>query len=143
MQDDILYKDKLIEVSTDSILLKNFYFPIIGSKRIRFDRIKSVTAVAPSLFTGRWRIWGTGDFTTWFPLDFARPKRDLIFLLSFGKVFSVGFTAEDSVAVRKIFEETGHSLFERQQSLHVEHTLQSVDAWFRRPGTATSGGVQF
>ena len=35
MDGNVIYKDKLVEVSSDSILLKNYYFPFIG-KRIQF-----------------------------------------------------------------------------------------------------------
>jgi hypothetical protein len=103
-----VYNDKLVEINNDSITLKNYYFPFATSKRIPFDKIKSIKIQNPSLFTGQARIWGTGDFMTWFPLDLGRIKRDKIFVISIiDKSIRVGFTVENSETVLQIFEQKG------------------------------------
>ncbi len=103
MDGNVIYKDKLVEVSSDSILLKNYYFPFIG-KRIQFTQIQSVKVETPTLLTGQWRIWGSGTLTIWFPLDIARPKRDKIFVVSLvSKRVRIGFTVENSDAMIQIF----------------------------------------
>ena len=108
MEETFVYKDKLIEISSDFILFKNYYFPLIGSKRVPFNRIKSISVEEPSLLKGQWRIWGTGNFTIWFPLDFERSKRDKIFILSMiGKRVRIGFTTENSETVLQIFKQRG------------------------------------
>ena len=108
MSNNIIYKDNLVEISNDFILVKNYYFPLIGSKRVAFNKIDSIRAEEPSLMNGRFRIWGTGNFTTWFPLDLARPKRDKIFTISIhGKTVNVGFTVKDSETVVRIFGQKG------------------------------------
>jgi hypothetical protein len=57
---------------------------------------------------GSWRIWGTGDFQTWFPLDGKRPRRDRIFVASLRDTSQrIGFTVEDSQKVAGILEERG------------------------------------
>jgi hypothetical protein len=105
MDENTVYKDRLIEITSNAILFKNYYF--LGfSKRVSFENISSVAMEQPSLSTGKWRIWGTGNFTTWYPLDTHRPKRDKIFLMSLvGKRVRIGFTAENSEAVRLILKE--------------------------------------
>jgi hypothetical protein len=108
MTETMIYKDKLIEISNKFILLKNYYLPFIGSKRVPFDKIKSVTVEKPSLLKGQFRIWGTGNFVTWFPLDLWRPSRDKIFIISLlGKTMRIGFTTENSETVIRIFEQKG------------------------------------
>jgi hypothetical protein len=108
IEQDPVYKDKLIEISHDFLLLKNYYVPFGNPKRVPFEEIESVTAEKPSLSVGKWRIWGTGNLTSWFPLDFARPRRDLVFMVCLrGKTIRVGFTAENSEAVVRIFEQRG------------------------------------
>ena len=105
MDENVIYKDRLIAITSDSILFKNYYFPGT-SKRVPFDKINSVAVEHASLSTGKWRIWGTRDLTTWYPLDILRPKRDEIFLMSLvGKKVRIGFTTENTEAVRHILEE--------------------------------------
>lgn len=105
MDDNILYKDKLVEITSDSILFKNYYL-FGGPKRVLFEMINSVVSVEPSVTTGKWRIWGTGNFTTWYPLDMNRSSRDTIFLLSItGKKVRIGFTVEDSKTVKQLLKE--------------------------------------
>ncbi|MCH9030273.1 MAG: hypothetical protein IH819_11860 [Bacteroidetes bacterium] len=45
-------------------------------RKIAFPKIDRIKAVKPTLLTGKWRWWGTGDLKTWFPADFSRNKRD-------------------------------------------------------------------
>jgi hypothetical protein len=108
MAENNIYEDRLIEISNDSILLKNYYFPLIGSKRVPFRKIEFITAEKPSLLKGKFRIWRTGNFVTWYPLDFARPTRDRIFIINrLGEMIRIGFTAENSDTVLRIFEQKG------------------------------------
>ncbi len=105
MDEEVIYKDKLIVITANSILFKNYYFPGT-SKRVPFEQINSVAVEHASISTGKWRFWGTRDLTTWYPLDIRRPKRDEIFLMSLvGKKNRIAFTTENSEAVRHILEE--------------------------------------
>ena len=56
MTTNIIYQDKLVEITNDSILLKNYYFPSQKPKEILFDSIKKVEVKLPSLATGKWRF---------------------------------------------------------------------------------------
>jgi hypothetical protein len=108
MKSDIIYQDKLVDISNDSILLKNYYFPSLKPKEISFNSIDKVKVKKPSIWTGKWRFHGTGDIRTWFPLDNARNKRDKIFFITLKhKLIRIGFTVEDSGTVQKIFREKG------------------------------------
>lgn len=108
MGDSIIYNDTLITLFEDSILLKNFYFLFFGTKRVMFNDIERITVLEPTLMSGEWRLQGTRDFRTWFPLDVARPTRDKIFIISVrGKRMRIGFTVLDSSAVTRILSEKG------------------------------------
>lgn len=108
MTTNIIYQDKLVEITNDSILLKNYYFPSQKPKEILFNSIEKVKVKLPTLATGKWRFQGTGDFHTWFPLDPERNKRDKIFFISLkGKWLQIGFTVEDSETVQSIFKSKG------------------------------------
>lgn len=64
MAENNIYEDGQIEISNDSILLKNHYFPLLGSKRVPFGEIEFVTLKKPSLLKGKFRIWGIVKFVT-------------------------------------------------------------------------------
>lgn len=102
MAEQVLYSDRLVEITDDSILFRVYYFPF-GSKRVQCSRITRLRVMKPTLLNGKWRFWGTGDFFTWFPLDNRRSKRDRIFLAYLvGGWIRIGFTVEDSDAVIRI-----------------------------------------
>ena len=75
---------------------------------MRIDEIEKIAVEEPSLLTGKWRLHGTGDFWTWFPMDVRRPTRDRIFIVTLknGR-FRIGFTAEDGARVEEIFRSRG------------------------------------
>lgn len=102
------YKDKLVEITDKEMVFYRYYFPFFVAKRVPLERITRVERRSPSLPNGSWRIWGTGDFRVWFPLDVQRPKRDAIFIATLrGAEMRIGFTVEDSGKVSKILSETG------------------------------------
>jgi hypothetical protein len=102
-----VYADKLVEITEGEILFRFYYFPF-GSKCVRFSEIDHVAVKKPTLISGKWRIWGSGDFRTWFPYDANRPSRDRIFVLSFpDKRRRIGFTVEDSNRVQEILGSKG------------------------------------
>jgi hypothetical protein len=107
MKPEMLYEDSLVEISRDSILFRNYYFPF-GSRRVLMSHIASFEARDPTLLNGKWRIHGTGDFRTWFPRDWERPRRDKIFILHLtDSRRRIGFTVEDSKAVYSLLKELG------------------------------------
>lgn len=105
MPDNLLYSDKLIDISDEYITLKNYYFPFLSSKKIPLQRIELIEAKVPVMANGKYRYWGSGDFRTWYPLDSRRSSRDKIFIIRFiNKWCRDGFTAEDSEKVENILK---------------------------------------
>jgi len=103
-----LYKDSLVEVTDQEIVFHRYYFPLGNDKHVPLSRIESVQVSQPSALGGSWRIWGTGNFRTWFPLDGGRPGRDRIFVASLrNSSRRIGFTVEDSQKVAGILKEQG------------------------------------
>jgi len=106
MNENILYSDKLIEISNDAITLRKYYFPTFSKKIVKISEIEKIVIKKPTLMTGKFRLWGTGDFFHWFPLDQHRTKREVIFFLSMkNKKIKIGFTVEDSAKVIEILKE--------------------------------------
>jgi serine/threonine protein kinase len=103
-----LYKDGLIDITDQEVIFHRYYFPFGGDKRVPLNHIERIEARPPSFFGGSWRIWGSGDFQTWFPLDGARPSRDTIFIAFLhGRFRRIGFTVEDSKKVTEVLKERG------------------------------------
>lgn len=94
---DPLYKDSLVELTREKIVFFRYFFPFGTAKHLPLSEIEVIRSHPPSIFGGRWRIWGTGNFVTWFPWDGARPRRDRIFFVILrGRIRKIGFTVEDS-----------------------------------------------
>jgi hypothetical protein len=95
-----LYSDGLIKIDNDGITIRLFYFPF-GSKRINFSDIETVQAYKG----GCMRIWGSGDFRTWFGLDFGAMKRTMTFIIYYkNSWFRTGLTAQNSERVAEILK---------------------------------------
>jgi hypothetical protein len=102
---DILYSDRLIEISADSILFRWYYFPA-GAKRLKLSDVERVVVQTPTLSTGKYRLQGSGGLRTWFPMDRQRPHRSKIFVMILrNKWRRIGFTVEDESAVERILRE--------------------------------------
>lgn len=103
---DILYSDRLIEISDQEIVFRCYYVPF-GDKHVPLSQIESVQVSPPSTRFGSWRIWG-GGLRTWFPLDWARPSRDAIFVaLLRGSFMRIGFTVERSNEAAEVLRQRG------------------------------------
>jgi hypothetical protein len=104
----VIYEDRLVSITGDGITFFHYYFPILSSRRVDFADIDYITVNRATLRTGSWRIWGSGNLRTWFPLDASRPSRDLIFCaIVRGRGMNVGFTVEDSARVQEILSGKG------------------------------------
>jgi hypothetical protein len=97
------YQDNLISITDNDLTLKSYSFPFLRDKRINFNVIEKIEVRIPSLSAGKYRIWGSGDFRTWYPFDSKRSIRDKIFIIFFNNKWNrVGFTVEDSEKVLEI-----------------------------------------
>jgi hypothetical protein len=105
MNVDILYSDRLVEISAETILFRQYYFPR-GARRLKLSDIERVVVHAPTFATGKYRLQGSSGLHTWFPMDRQRPKRSKIFVLILrNKWRRIGFTVEDEGAVERILRE--------------------------------------
>jgi hypothetical protein len=108
MNNETVYQDSLVEISGDTIVFKNYYFPLLTSKIVFINNIEKVEVQEPSISTGKYRYHGSGDLRTWYPMDMDRHKRDKIFFLFLKNAWvRIGFTAENSEAIVKYFSEKG------------------------------------
>jgi hypothetical protein len=104
----VLYADSLVSLSDREIRLAGYYFPTGSSKTVQLEEVERIDALAPGLWRGSYRIWGSGDLRTWFPCDGLRPQRDTIFILKRrGRMLQIGFTVEDSAGFKQVLRQLG------------------------------------
>jgi hypothetical protein len=105
MNGDILYSDRLVEISAETILFRRYYFPV-GARRLKLSDIERVVVRTPTITTGKYRLQGSGGLRTWFPMDWQRPHRSKIFVMILrNRWHRIGFTVEDEAAVERILRE--------------------------------------
>jgi hypothetical protein len=118
---NVIYADRLIQVTETSILFKSYYFPS-GSKRIELSDIDHVEVIEPTLLSGKWRIHGSGDFRTWFPRDLKRPKRDRLFIIHLRNRWRrIGFTVEDSNRLIDVLKDRKILIKDRQSDNSLDN----------------------
>jgi len=67
--------------------------------------IDHIDVKKPTVVTGKWRIGGSGNFRTWFPLNWNRPSRDRIFHATLKtRGMNIGFTVEHPAEVMSILK---------------------------------------
>lgn len=101
----VLYDDGLVELDQAGITLRRYYFPWAGSKRIRYSDIRGVQQREMGTWTGKWRLWGSGDLRHWLPLDMNRPRKDIAIELDLGKYAQPTFSPEDPARVTALLSE--------------------------------------
>ena len=103
----IVYSDNLVTISENAITFQN-YSLFMKPRQVQFTDIDHIDVLEPAIFTGKYRMWGSGNFTMWFPLDSGRSSRDKIFhayLKTRG--MNIGFTVEDSTRVIPVLRAKG------------------------------------
>ncbi|HPD56625.1 MAG TPA: hypothetical protein P5294_06920 [Smithellaceae bacterium] len=107
MPGNIIYSDSLVEIKDNSILFRRYSF-FERDRIVLISDIEKIVAKKATIWNGKFRFHGTGDFKTWFPKDFRRYKRDRIFVAYLRyKWWRIGFTVEDSEAVTRILRGKG------------------------------------
>ena len=102
-----IYRDKLIELTDEGVTFHRYYFPF-GDRSVSFSEMERIEVRPASITDGSWRLWGTGDFRTWFPLDASRPARDRIFTVILRNARRrIGFTVEHPAEVEGVLKERG------------------------------------
>lgn len=105
MADDVLYDDGLVRLDRQEITLRRYYFPIATAKRIRYSDIQAVHRRTMGPLTGKGRLWGSGDFRHWAPLDVHRPKKDVAVVLDLGRAVQPVFSPDDPDRVLELIHE--------------------------------------
>ena len=89
------YDDGSVACTEEALVIRTYYFPP-HDKRIPYRTIERIRRVPMTAMTGKYRIWGSGDFVHWFNLDTTRPNRDDAFIIQVsGKAIKPVITPRD------------------------------------------------
>jgi hypothetical protein len=70
---EVLHDHGRIACDDEGVVVGWYY--LWGQKRIPYSTIRAVNKRPLRRVRGRWRLWGSGDFTHWYNLDGNRPKK--------------------------------------------------------------------
>jgi hypothetical protein len=99
----ILYDDGGVACDDEHLIIKRYY--PWGAKRISYPSIKSVKTRDLSATSGKWRIWGSGDFVHWYNLDRHRPSKEVALEIDVGGRIRPTITPDDPATVARILNE--------------------------------------
>jgi hypothetical protein len=98
----VAYDDGGVACTDAALVIRRYYFPVfpVGDRRIPYAEIADVRRVPLTFMRGRYRIWGSGDFTHWFNLDAGRPNKSAAFIIQVvGRRIRPVITPRDADAV--------------------------------------------
>ncbi|MBV9231248.1 MAG: hypothetical protein JOZ18_18195 [Chloroflexi bacterium] len=101
----IFYDDGLVQLASDGLTIRRYYFPLGTSKHIPYAQIKGVQQWHMGLWTGKGRLWGSGDLQHWFPLDLHRPRKETALILDIGTWVKPVITPDDPDRVLGLLQE--------------------------------------
>ncbi len=104
MMKQVLYDDGLVALDADGLTIRRYYFPFATSKRIPYVQIKGVQERHIGL-TGKGRLWGSGDFRHWAPLDIHRSQKEKALILDLGTWIRPVITPDDPDRVLALLQE--------------------------------------
>jgi hypothetical protein len=83
-----IYDDGSLVCGPDRLEIRHYYFPF-GTKSVPYTRIKGLQRIEmQGLWSGKWRLWGTGNPRYWANLDRKRPTKSAGFVVDLGRKVS-------------------------------------------------------
>jgi hypothetical protein len=95
MKSSTNYDDGLIACRDGELVIRRYYFPFALSKRVRYDRIRSVRRFEITWLNCKYRAWGSGNLTQWLNLDFGRHRKSAGLVLDLGGRVQPVITPDD------------------------------------------------
>jgi hypothetical protein len=89
------YDDGTIVCSAERLEIHSYYFPF-GTKTVPYTQIQGLQRIEiKGVWTGKWRLWGTGNPRYWANLDRKRPKKKVGFVVDLGSKISPIVTPDE------------------------------------------------
>jgi hypothetical protein len=96
------YDDGTILCGADGLKIRFYYFPF-GTKSVPYTQIQGLKRFEiKGVWSGKWRIWGTGNPRYWANLDLRRPKKKAGFVVDLGRRVSPIVTPDEPDAFESV-----------------------------------------
>ena len=80
-----IYDDGTIVCGPTGLRIRRYYFPF-GTKSVPYAQIRGLSRFEiTGVWSGKWRLWGTGNPRYWANLDTKRPKKTAGFVIDVGR----------------------------------------------------------
>ncbi|UJC76731.1 hypothetical protein D4768_02885 [Rhodococcus erythropolis] len=89
-----IYEDRTVRIDDQGVTIRHYYFPFV-SKFVPYSQIETVDLGVMSWLSGRLRIWGTTDFSSWYSLDLSRPWKETAVVLTLAGRGAPSFSPKD------------------------------------------------
>ncbi|CAE7910476.1 unnamed protein product [Symbiodinium necroappetens] len=109
-----LYHDKFVDIYSDHLCIKSYYFPFGKEKRIEIPfnnhgELSFTTDRDLGFTLLDWKAWGSSVNKVWWALDWTRRPlgsgRNVGIIITVGnETFRKGFSVEDATAALKVLE---------------------------------------
>jgi hypothetical protein len=91
------YRDPLLRIEGGTLTIRRYGFPL-RDRSIRLTEIRQAVDLPIGRWSGRWRLWGSGDFRPWWNLDVGRRRKTRAFELDIGSRVRPVVTPDDPEA---------------------------------------------
>jgi hypothetical protein len=99
------YDDGTIVCGPDRLEIHSYYFPC-GTKRVPYEKIQGLQRIEINgLWSGRWRLWGTGNPRYWAHLATKRPRKKAGFVVDVGRRVSPIVTPDEPDAFESVLRD--------------------------------------
>jgi hypothetical protein len=99
------YDDGTIVCGADRLEIHSYYFPF-GTKSVPYTQIQGLQRIEiKGVWTGKWRLWGTGNPRYWANLDIKRPKKKVGFVVDIGRKVNPIVTPDEPDAFESILRD--------------------------------------
>jgi hypothetical protein len=96
------YDDGTIVCGAERLEIHAYYFPF-GTKSVPYKQIQGLQRFEiKGVWTGKWRLWGTGNPRYWANLDWRRPKKRVGFVVDLGRRISPIVTPDEPAAFESL-----------------------------------------
>ena len=116
--EDTSYRDPLVRIENGTLTVRRYYFPLALPKRIGLGRIRGVVEHPIGLWTGKWRIWGSGDLRHWWNLDPGRTRKTRVFVVDTAGWGRAAVTPDDPAAFLDALRAAGVLVRTADDELH-------------------------
>ena len=102
------HDDGTIVCGPDRLQIRSYYFPF-GTKGVPYTEVQGLHRIEiKGLWSGKWRLWVTGNLRYWANLDRKRPKKKVGFVVDLGRAVSPVVTPDEPDAFESVLRDRAH-----------------------------------